>query len=285
MATRFPSRLSLSGALFAVAALVAVVAALALVSRPAGAADAAAVTAAKVALQAAVNAGEPGEMLAARARFATLSAAEPKDASFHYWVALASWRAVPMLMNDKAKVEQARKVCKDAIERCDKALAAAPKHADAMALKAGLQGLWLSFEPGEMMSLGMQMGQMIERAHELEPANPRVLLLDGINTLHKPAFVGGGADKALVKFDEATALFGKQAAAVTAAATSGDPAALGWGRDDALLWAGRAAAKDNKFADARQYYQRALIANPDNAWVKNVLLPQVEKQLAEKGAS
>jgi tetratricopeptide (TPR) repeat protein len=190
-----------------------------------------------------------------------------------------------MLSNDKAKAEQARKICKDAIERCDRTLALAPKHADALALKAGLQGLWLSFEPGEMMSLGMQMGESIEQALALEPANPRVLLLDGINTLHKPAFVGGGADKALVKFDEAIAFYDKQAAAVTAAATSGDPAALGWGRDDALLWAGRAAAKESKLTQARDYYKRALLANPENSWVKNVLLPQIENKLAEKGSS
>jgi tetratricopeptide (TPR) repeat protein len=285
MTVRFARRPGLSTVLIVMAALVAVVAALALVSRPAAAADAAAVTAAKAALQAAVDGGEAGPILAARGQFATLSAAEPKDPSFHYWVALAAWRAVPMLSNNKAKAEQARKICKDAIERCDRALALAPKHADALALKAGLQGLWLSFEPGEMMSLGMQMGQSIERARELEPANPRVLLLDGINTLHKPAFVGGGADKALVKFDEAIAFYDKQAAAVTAAATSGDPAALGWGRDDALLWAGRAAAKESKLTQARDYYKRALLANPENSWVKNVLLPQIENKLAEKGSS
>ena len=34
------------------------------------------------------------------------------------------------------------------------------------------------------------------RAIELEPTNPRIAFLDAMNTLHKPAFVGGGAAKA-----------------------------------------------------------------------------------------
>lgn len=283
MNVRRETRPSLSAALIVAAAIVAVVAALALATRPAAAA--AEVAAAKAALQSAVDRGETTDMLAARARFATLAAAEPKDASLHYWVALASWRAVPLMMDDKEKKAQAKKICADAIERCDKAIALAPKHADAIALKAGLQGLWLSFDPGAMMTLGMQMEQAMARARELEPDNPRVIFLDGVNTLHKPAFVGGGADKALPKFDQAIALFDKQAAAIAAAATSGDPAQLGWGRDDACVWAGRAAAREKNWAGARTYYQKALAANPNNGWVKNVLLPNVEKQLAGKGNS
>ena len=276
-------RSPLSTAQFVVAALVVAAAALSLVAGPARAADAAAVSSAKTALQVAVDHGDPSAMLAARAQFAALSAGEPKSAGLHYWVALATWRAVPMLMADEKKKEQAKKLCKEAIERCDLALAIAPKHADAMALKAGLQGLWLSFEPGAMMTLGMQMEQEMTKARELEPENPRVALLEGVNTLHKPAFVGGGADKARAKFDQAIALFDKSAAG--AAAAAGDADALTWGRDDACLWAGRAAMKEEKFDLALAYYKRALEANPNNGWVRKSLLPAAEKSLAGKGNS
>ena len=47
------------------------------------------------------------------------------------------------------------------------------------------------------MQLGIQMGADMDHAHDLAPKNPRVALLDGINTLYKPGFVGGGAGKAL----------------------------------------------------------------------------------------
>ena len=273
MRARFAPRPSLSTVFVGLALLVAIAAAVALAVRPAHAAgpEAAAVAAAKTALQAAVDHGKAQEILAARAQFAALSAAAPEQPSLHYWVALASWRAVPLMKEDDAAKAQAKKICKDAIERCDRVLARAPKHADAIALKAGLQGLWLSFDPGAMMSLGMQMGQAMERARELEPANPRVAFLDGINTFHKPGFVGGGADKARVIFDEAIVLFAK-----TTPGEAGNPDAIAWGADDAFLWAGRAAMKEKDYAAARAYFQKALAANPNNGWVRHSLLPGVE---------
>ena len=284
MRSRLDSRPWLSVVLFAIAALVALAASFALVSGTAGAADASAVVAAKEALQAGVDHGKSAEILAARAQFVALSATEPASPDLHYWVALASWRAVPLMMNDDKMKVRAKQVCKDAIERCDRALARAPKHADAIALKAGLQGLWLSFDPGAMMSLGMQIGVAMDRARDLEPANPRVAFLDGINTFHKPAFVGGGADKARAVFDESIALFAKTAPPA-APGPSGDPGVLDWGRDDPFIWAGRAAMKEKDYAAAKAYYEKALTANPNNGWVRHSLLPNVEKQLAGKGDS
>ncbi len=275
------SPIALSAVLLVAAALIAPS------PQVAHAADAAAVAAAKSALTTAVNAGDAKAIVAARGTFAALAAAEPTVTALDYWTALAAWRVVPMLDDDKAQKEQAKKLCKDAIDRCTRLLKAEPKHADAMALKAGLQGLWLSFDPGAMMTLGMEMEQGMAKARDLAPDNGRVVFLDGLNTLHKPAFVGGGPNKARVKFDEAIALFEKAAPAVTAAATTraGDPNAFDWGRDDAYTWAGRAAMKEKNYPAAKAYYERALAANPANGWVRTQLLPQAEKQLAEKASS
>ena len=282
MHARLSSRPWLSTALFAALALVAVAAGLALAARSASAADATAVAAAKEALQTGIDHGKSTEILAARARFVALSSAEPDAPALHYWVALASWRAVPLMMDDAKSKERAKKLCKDGIERCDLALAKAPKLADAIALKAGLQGLWLSFDPGSVMSLGMQMETAMARARDLEPDNPRVVFLDGINTFHKPAFVGGGADKARARFDDAIALFAKASAG---AAAAGDPGAFDWGQDDAYTWAGRSAMQLKDYAAAKAYYEKALAANPNNGWVRHSLLPNAQKQMAGKGNS
>ena len=289
MSPRLVSRVSLSFVLFAVALVVAAAAGLALVSRPAHAGDdasAAEFSTAKALLQAGVDRGRIDDQLAARARFVALSAAQPESPALHYWVAFASWRLVPRLANDAATKEKAKKMCEDAIAHCDAALKQSPKMADAMALKAGLQGLSLSFDPGgaKMMTLGMEMEQSFGRARELEPKNPRVAFLEGINTLHKPAFVGGGADKARKRFDESIALFA-QAGLDAGAGTSGDPATLDWGKDDAYTWAGRAAAKEKDWDAAQAYYEKALATNPNNGWVKHTLLPEVAKQKAGKGNS
>jgi tetratricopeptide (TPR) repeat protein len=255
------------------AALVACAVALAFAT-PARAYDAAAVAAAKTALQTAVNHGKSEEILAARARFDALSVTDPDAALLHYWVAVADWRVTPIFLGEGKDKAQAKKWCEEGIARCDKALKLDPKMGEALALKCGLQGLSLQYDPGKMMTLGMGMESGMNRAQELSPKNPRVTLLDAISTLYKPAFVGGGADKALVKFEKAQALF--------AAETVTDPAAPDWGKDDVYVWSGRAASQGGDLKAAQAFYQKALAVNPENGWVKYSLLPGVEKKLAAK---
>ena len=124
----------------------------------------------------------------------------------------------------------------------------------------------LSFKDNSAaMTIGPQMEGLYGQARGLAPNSPRVAFLDALNTMHKPTFFGGGTDKAMPKFVQAIALF-------DSSATSGGMAP-NWGRDDANLWAGRAAAKLGDNTRARRYYDAALTANPDNAWVRNSLIP------------
>lgn len=235
------------------------------------AADAAKVAAAKQTLQLAVNHGDANGILAARGQFDALSVSEPKNPLFHYWVATCDWRVAPFLMGETTKAKGKRWV-QEGIDRASRAYELDPKFAEALALRCGLQGMSIQFDPSLGMRLGIQMGSDMAHARDLAPKNPRVALLDGINTMYTPAFVGGGADKAYTKLVAAQALF--------AAETVTDPAAPDWGKDDVYVWSGRAAMKSANFKDARDAYQKALVANPDNGWVKSSLLPEAEKKLA-----
>ncbi|MEP7027954.1 MAG: hypothetical protein ABI960_05100 [Candidatus Eisenbacteria bacterium] len=244
-------------------------------SRPALAADAAQVEAVKQALQLAVNQGDIDGMLAARGRFDAISVAEPENALLHYWVAVCDWRVAPYFMPEEKKAKGKRWVA-EGIARAGRAYEIDPKFAEALALRCGLQGLAIQFDPSQAMKLGIQAESDLNHARDLAPGNPRVLLLDGINTLYKPGFIGGGAGPALKKFERAQALF--------AGETVTDPAAPDWGKDDVYVWAGRAAVRAGDYRGARGYYQKALAANPENGWVKRSLLPEVEKKLAPGGA-
>ncbi len=237
------------------------------VSPLAHAADPTPIEAATVALAQATY-DTPEAIVKARAQIAGLQAVDPKSAELHYWVALADYRLVPRLMSKDKK--EAGRYIKDGIEHLDQSLKLHPKFADAIALRAGMQGLSVAIDPSRGMMLGMEMEEAYGRALGMEPLNPRVLLLQGINTLNKPKFVGGGADKALVTFLKAIELF--------AAETPGD---IHWGHDEAYAWAGRAAAKLDKTADARAFYQKALAINPANHWVEHVLLPALDKEKAK----
>ena len=232
--------------------------------------DRGAVSAARRDLQAAVNHGDLPGMLAVRARLAALSAAEPDAALLHDWVAVATWRALPLETGKDRKL--AEKLGDDAIDHAGKALAADPKDAEALAILGGLQGLMTGLRPSDMMTLGPQSGANLARAAALAPDNPRVALLQGIGDLHKPAQFGGGPEAALPDFRRAQALFAKESVA--------DSTAPDWGRDDAFLWEGQALARLNEWDKARDAYRHALEANPANGWVRTALLPEAEKKLA-----
>jgi tetratricopeptide (TPR) repeat protein len=237
---------------------------------PAHAFDATAVAAARRDLQSAVNHGDLGALLAVRARFAALSAAEPDAALLHDWVAVATWRALPLEIQKDRKL--AEKLGDDAITHAEKAIAADPKDAEALAILGGLQGMMTTLRPGDIMTLGPQSGANLARAAALAPNDPRVALLQGIGDLHKPAQFGGGPEVSLPDFRRAQELFAKESVA--------DSTAPDWGRDDACLWEGQALARLSEWEKARDAYRRALEANPANGWVHSTLLPEAEKKVA-----
>ena len=225
-------------------------------------------------LDRAVTHGHLDEIQQARAAFAALLADDPGSKQAQYGLALADWRIVPML--DTKQSELGRKLCKEGIAACDRAMAADPLSADALALKAGLQGLSLAYAPMAMMSLGPEIFENTGRARGMAPDNPRVVLLAAIGTMHTPAFAGGGAERAKLLFERSIALY--------EAAGAADTSAIAWGRVDAYLWAGRCSSALKDWAGARDRYRQALAIEPEHAWIKHSLLPAAEKQLAAGSA-
>jgi tetratricopeptide (TPR) repeat protein len=232
--------------------------------------------AAKRALKAAVDASDSRAVLAARARFEALRAAEPNSGVLATWVATADWRAVSLLAYRDKDRKAAKKQCKAGIEMAARAAKLDPSLAEAHAIHAALLGVSIGL--GNPMVAGMTTGPKVDaaekRARELAPDNPRLLLIEGIGMVHRPSFVGGGADKALPRLREAIAAFER--------ATAADSTAFDWGHDDAHAWAGQAAMKLGDPAAARTHFLRALEINPHQGWVRAILLPAAEKALAAK---
>ena len=239
------------------------------------AADPGALAGAKRTLQQGMDHGDAKLMLKARGQLLGQLAAEPDSPLLHYWVAFADWRIVPMLSTHEAAA--AKKHCDEGLVQCDAALKADPRFAGALALKAGLQGMAIQFNGAAGITLAPQMVGNMAHAVEMAPADPRIRLLDGIDTFHMPSFFGGGADKALEKLKKAHALYAAESVA--------DSTAPDWGRDDAFVWAGRCAMKLEDFAGARDFFHQALVANPANGWVRTSLLRAAEDSLARRSKS
>ena len=241
------------------------------------AADAARVTAAKQNLERGMYAKTPDLLLQTRAEFEAMSTAEPKSALLHYWVAVADWRLAPRLLEKKP---QADRFVKDGLKHADRALELDPKLAEAVAVRASLMGISIQIDPSTMMTVGMELESTMQRAITMAPDNPRVVLLEAIGTLHKPEFVGGGAEPALARFKKSQELFAAEIDAKTTAKKKTTALQPDWGQFEAYAWAGRSAVKLGDKEAARGYYATALEIQPENGWVKHVLLPELDAPAA-----
>jgi len=89
--------------------------------------------------------------------------------------------------------------------------------------------------------------------------------------LHMPAFVGGGAARAIPVLEAALAAAEKEAAPADAWAPS-------WGRIESLSWLALAQAQAGQAAAARATVQRARALDPDNGFLDTMVLPLLKEK-------
>jgi tetratricopeptide (TPR) repeat protein len=117
--------------------------------------------------------------------------------------------------------------------------------------------------------LGPRASEMMARAVEGGPRNPRVWVLRGINAFNTPSAFGGGIDKAESYLRTALELF---------AADSPQPPLPAWGRADAHVWLGQVYAKRGRRDAARAEYEAALALQPGHPWITQALLPRLDRR-------
>ena len=193
----------------------------------------------------------------------------PNDGMLLHYKGYALYRR-SNLMSATAKPDEMKPV----LEEADRALDESSKHlawAETFALRASVMGQMISVNPGPItaMRLGPRSDAAMERAVELGPNNPRVYLLRGVGNIFKPSLFGGGVDKAERDIKKAIGLF---------ATDKPQPPAPSWGHSEAWAWLGQVHVKQERFDDARAAYMKALEIEPQNGWVKDVLLPALDRR-------
>ena len=108
----------------------------------------------------------------------------------------------------------------------------------------------------------------LERAVEVESANPRVLLLRGITALQTPSAFGGSRDTAEHLLRRSLDEFSHEPR------TKAWP---NWGRFDAHVWLGKMLGRKGDLDGARTEYQKALAIAPDSRRLRTILLPALER--------
>jgi Flp pilus assembly protein TadD len=118
------------------------------------------------------------------------------------------------------------------------------------------------------MLLGPMASRSLDRAAKAEPANPRVLLLQGVSAYNTPAMFGGDLGDAERLLRRSLEVLSREPA---------DKPWPNWGRFDAHVWLGQTLLKKGDKAGARAEYDKALAIAPDSGWLRYALIPALDR--------
>ncbi len=158
----------------------------------------------------------------------------------------------------------------DALEKDVELLSTYPEYAaEAGAFRISLLGFRMGLNPARAVVLGPKALKQLETAMEKGGNNAAVWIEKANSEAHMPAFAGGSKEKAAASFREALRLF---------EAGTG-MSACNWRYLNTMVLLGQLLEKMDDWKGAREAYRRALKRAPDFEWVRDELLPAVEKKI------
>lgn len=218
-------------------------------------------------LQAGESANDLDSMYAARATFERALADTALAAWGHYYIALADYRIASLLGEESE--DAASEHLKTAVEHLKEATRLDPQAAEAYSLLSSVYGWQIGLSPMKSMLLGPRVGQASRKAQQLAPDNPRVVLSAAISDFNTPEMFGGSKEKGLQGFQRAAELFAQEEPT--------NPIQPVWGHREAYAWLGIAYQNQGELESARAAFEKALEIDPDFGWVRDWLLPELEK--------
>ncbi len=193
----------------------------------------------------------------------------------HYYVAFGKWQSVLRLADLRASSEEAKRLLNEAISELKTASELDANFAEAYALSINCYYPLYILEPQKSAQFAAKVAGLRNKALEAGPRNPRVVLTDAMNIFYSPAQFGGSQERGLQRFQQALRLFEKES-------KSANPLARAWGLEIAHAWLGNAYLNLDTpdIVQAKIAFEKSLALRPDFAWVKNIMLPQIEKQMS-----
>lgn len=131
-----------------------------------------------------------------------------------------------MQTKDKDKIDG---IVDQADKLLDEATTLSPKNDEILCLQSLCKSARIGVNPMTRgMKYGPQAGELLSKAKEINPNNPRIYYLEGQSKYFTPAAFGGGKDKAKVLFEKAVATYATFKPANELMPT--------WGEDQAKEW-------------------------------------------------
>jgi len=191
----------------------------------------------------------------------------------HYWAGFASWRLAINGGSHGMSTEDLQANMERAAADFEASIRLRDDFADSYAAAAGVNG-WLAqfLDPAGRREGIERYQRLLARAKELDPDNPRVLWIESVPYLYLPVDRGGDPARAVELY--------RRMVEVSRPPMASSPLP-DWGKPEGLM--SLAYAHLNKVPDleiAEKEAREALRLQPDWSYVKDILLPQIEKARA-----
>jgi tetratricopeptide (TPR) repeat protein len=222
---------------------------------------------ARVEIETATALGDLNRIREAGALVERALTAFPDNPLLLHYLGYARYREATLMQGKKYDDKEYRPLLEAADSLLERSASKLPLP-ETYALRSSVLGQMIGSNPLRGMTLGPRSGNAMDRALELGPNNPRVWLLRGIGAMFTPSMFGGGVDKAEGYLKKALALFPNDRPT---------PPMPAWGYAEAYIWMGQVHKRRDRIDDARQAFNRALELQPDNGWVRHVLLPGLDR--------
>ena len=196
---------------------------------------------------------------------AAIAADESSDKLHGYYAALAHYRLAQLVAErpGAAGASSTAELAQRCVSGADQALALQADFADALALRAACLASPLTGGALHAPFAGHRARKDLERALQLAPRDPRVLLLDAVSDYQLPGSSGGNKERALPKLRQAIAAFENE--------RTGTERLPGWGAAEAYLFLARDLLDHGDVIGARDALERALLIAPQFAQAKRLL--------------
>jgi len=194
-----------------------------------------------------------------------ISGADPHDRLRGYYAGLLAWRQA-LLSEQGAPVPEASsaQLAQRCVSALDAALAIEADFADALALRALCLATPLTGGGLRAPFSGHRLRRDLDRALQLAPRDPRVLLLDAMSDYELAPERGGNKERALPKLRQTVAAF--------EAERSDTDRLPGWGAAEAWLLLGRDLLDHNDPVGARDALERALLIAPEYVQARRLMV-------------
>lgn len=202
---------------------------------------------------------------ALRSLVAAVAADESHDRLHGYYAALLDWRLAQLAAASGAgaPASSSDQIAQRCVQEADAALAAQADFAGALALRSACEAAPLADSAGHALFGAHRLRKDLERALQLAPHDPRVLLIDAMNDYQLSAAAGGNKERALPKLRQAVAAFESERAGV-------EPLP-GWGAAEAYLYLGSDLLDHNDPVAARDAIEHALLLAPEFAQARRLM--------------